>query len=524
MAEQVDVRSVFSIVRRRRRWLAAIALVGAFLGVALVTWHPPLFTSTSKVLLPVPPADDAGGDHSTWEASTQVSIAESDAVLGPAANALTHPLSRREVRSRVDVSATTADVLFITARGTSSAAASELAQAVAEAEVAYQAQATSSLSAAELAALGQRRDDLLSTRHAVDEQVTRAQERLGSENPDSPIGRRDASALSQLTAQQTDLVLEINKLDTRLGEAPGTSSARIIEGATPAERPHLALWYAVAGMGLALLALAFAIVVMVNLSRRDAMLGTRDEIADAIGSEVVASLRSLVPHSVAAWRSLLGSYSPSVAEGWALRLALAGLGLENLAMGRSETQVDEVSTARHRLCVLSLQDDARALSVGPQLASYAASIGISTRLVPEQGDATAALWAACSSPGGDEQVRPRLRVASRRRTRQEPELAVRVAVLDRHSPQMPRLDRTTTVVLAVSSRAASSEDLARAAVVAYEAGFRVSGVVVADPDPLDKTTGRLLPHERLQQPPLPSRGSGPRPIALREASWTGDVS
>ena len=336
MAEQLDVRSVLSLVRRRRRWLAAIAFVGAFLGVALVSWHPPLYTSTSKVLLPAASAEDSGGDRTTWEATTQVSIAESDAVLGPAASALSRPLSRREVRARVDVSASTADVLIITARGTSSAAATELAQAVAEAEVTYQAEATSSLSAAELAALRQRRDDLQSTRDAVDEQITRTQERLGTENPDSPVGRRDSSALSQLTAQQTDLVLELNKLDTRLGESPGSSSARILEDANPAERPQLLLWYAVAAIGLAVLALAFAIAVMVNLSRRDTMLGTRDEIADAVGSEVIASLRTQVPRSVAAWRSLLGSFSPSVAEGWALRLALAGLGLENLAMGRSE--------------------------------------------------------------------------------------------------------------------------------------------------------------------------------------------
>jgi len=227
---------------------------------------------------------------------------------------------------------------------------------------------------------------------------------------------------------------------------------------------------------------------------------------------------------VAAWRSLLGGYSPSVAEGWAVRLALAGLGLEDLAMGRSEAEVGEESTARHRLCVLSLEDDVRALSMGPQLASYAASIGISTMLVPEQGDATAALWAACSSPDGNEQVRPHLRVASRRRTKQAAELTVIVAVLDRRSPRMPRVDRKTTVVLAVSSREASSEDLARAAVAAYESGFRISGVLVADPDPFDKTTGRLLPHERLQQSPLPSRASGPRPVAMRDSSRTGGES
>lgn len=523
MAEQFDVRSVFSLVRRRRGWLAAVALVGALLGVALVTWHPPLYTSTSKVLLPERPAQ-ANGESGAWEASTQVSIAESDAVLEPAASAMSPPLSRREVRSRVDVGAPSADVLFITARGESSATAAALAQAVAEAEVAYQAEATSSLSAAQQAGLRERRDALKATLDAVDDQIVRTQERLQTEKPESTIGRRDASSLTQLTTQQTDLVLEINQLETRLGEAPGTSSARIIEEATSAERPQLLLWYVVAGLGLAVLAVTFAIVLMVNLARRDAKLSTRDEIADAVGSEVIASLRSQVPRSVAAWTSLLESYGPSVVEGWAVRLALAGLGLEDLAIGRSETHIGEASAARHRLCVVSLEDDVRALSMGPQVASYAASIGIDTRLVPEQGDATAALWAACSSAAGDEQVRPHLRVASRRRTKNVAELTVIVAVLDRRSPRMPRLDKTAAVVLAVSSRAASSEDLARVAVVAYESGFRISGVLVADPDPFDKTTGRLLPHERLQQPPLPSRVGGPRPVALRRSSSTGDVS
>jgi len=523
MAEQLDVRSVFSIVRRRRRRLAVAALVGGLLGAALVTWHPPLYSSTSTVLLPQRPAED-DAENASWEASTQVRIAESAAVLGPAAKSLTKPLSQRVVRSRVSVRASTADVLSITARGETSATATELARAVAEAEVAYQAQATSSQSAAEQAALQQRHDNLVSTREAVDEQITRTQERLATEDPDSPGGRRDASALSQLTAQQTDLVLEIDQLETRMGQAPGASSARVIEEASPAERPRLFLWYLGAVLGMALLAVTTGIAVLVHRSRRDAKLGTRDEIADAVGSEVVAALRSDLPRSVAAWGSLLRSYRPSVAEGWAVRQALAGLGLEELAMRRSDAVAGAEPTVQHQLCVLSLAEDARALPMGPQLASYAASIGISTRLVPEQGDATASLWAACSSPGSNEQVRPHLRVASRRRTKQPAELTVVVAALDRRAPRMPRLDRATTVVLAVSSRAASSEDLARVAVAAYEAGFRISGVLVADPDPFDQTTGRLLPHERLQQPPLPSRVGGPRPVPLRDSSWTGGVS
>jgi capsular polysaccharide biosynthesis protein len=523
MAEQLDLRSMMSLLRRRRRWLAAIACLGALVGIALVTWHPPLYTSTSKVLLPERPVQNDGQD-SSWEASTQVSIAESDAVLGPAARAVTPALSGREVRSRVSVSAPSADVLVITAEGTTGASARALARAVAESEVAYQAQAASSLTSAELTELGERRDRLQSTLHAVDEQIARTKDRLDNENEDSSVGRRDASALTQLTAQQTDLVLDINELETKLGKAPGTSSARVIEEATPAERPQLLLWYLVAAIGAMVVAVTIAIIVMTNLARRDAQLGTRDEIADAVGSEVIASLRSQAPRSVAGWRSLLESYSPSVADGWGIRLALAGFGLENLAMGRGEAQEGHSPRIRHQLCVLSLAEDSRALAMGPQVASYAASIGISTRLVPEQHDATAGLWAACSSSAGEEQVRPHLTVASRRRTKRHAELTVIVTVLDPRSPRMPRLGPNATVVLAVTPRTASSEDLARAALVAYEAGFRISGIVVADPDPLDKTTGRLLPHERLQQPPLPSRVSAPRPVALRDSSWTGGVS
>lgn len=522
MTEQVDVRSVLSLVRRRRRALVLVALLGVFLGVALVTWHPPLYTSTSKVLLPAAPKNPSG-DTATWEASTQISIAESDAVLGEAAKTLSPPLSGEAVRGLVDVSAPTAEVLVITAHGRSTEAAAALAQAVAESEVEYQAEATSSLSAAERTELRAREARLQQTLDTVNGQIQATHDRILGEDPGSILGRRDATALAQLTAQQTDLVLQINELEKRITAAAGTSSAHIIEGASPADRPQLVLWYIIAGAGLALLAFFVALVVMFNMARRDAKLGARDEIADAVGSEVIASLRTQVPRTVAGWKSLLESYSPSVAEGWTLRLALTTVGVGDATMDHPGPSSGEA--ARKLLCVVSLTDDPRALSIGPQIASYAASIGISTMFVPEQSDATAALWAACSSQPGEEPVRENLRVSSRRRTKHPVELTVFATVLDRRAPSMPRLDRSSVVlVLAVSAGSASSEDLARTAVAAYESGFRIAGVLVADPDSLDKSTGRLLPHERLRQPPLPSRVTGPRPAALRDSSWTGGAS
>ena len=520
MAEPVDLRSMASLVRRRWRLLAIVAGASALVGVALVTVRPPLYTSTSQVLLPPAPAL-SNGEKASWEATTQVSIAQSDAVLGPASRSVTPALSRREIHELVQVSAPTADVLRIKARGTSAAAAEDLAQAVAEAEVAYQAEATSSLSAAGLAGLRTRRADLQGTLDGVGDEIKRTQDRLASEDPDSPLGRSDASALAQLTAQQTDLVLKVDALDTKIEGAQGSTTARIIEEASPADRPKLLTSYVVTAIGLTLLGGTIATLMLLILSRRDAKLRTRDEISDAVGSAVIASVRSEVPRSVAAWTSLLGSYTPSVVDGWTLRQALAQFGLSDLVMGGPGPRGAAMSTGHHLLCVASLADDTRALSIGPQIASYAASIGVSTLLVAGQSDATAALWAACSSQPADEEIRPNLKVASRRRIKRPPELTVFVTVLDRRSPALPRLDSSALVVLAVSSRAATSEDLARSAVAAYESGFRVTGVVVADPDPLDRTTGLLLPHERLQQAPLPSRVTGSMAGPLRDSSRTG---
>jgi hypothetical protein len=58
---------------------------------------------------------------------------------------------------------------------------------------------------------------------------------------------------------------------------------------------------------------------------------------------------------------------------------------------------------------------------------------------------------------------------------------------------MPDTLRTSATVIGVSAGAASAEQLARAAVVAAADGREVTGILVADPDEDDQTTGRI-PH------------------------------
>jgi hypothetical protein len=68
--------------------------------------------------------------------------------------------------------------------------------------------------------------------------------------------------------------------------------------------------------------------------------------------------------------------------------------------------------------------------------------------------------------------------------------------------------RTTTTVLGVSAGAATAEQLARVAVSAAEDGRDIAGVVVANPEPDDATTGQIPQLGRPVRRRLPTRLNG----------------
>ena len=162
--------------------------------------------------------------------------------------------------------------------------------------------------------------------------------------------------------------------------AGGSSPARIVSLATIATGPSLITSVATsAGVGT-LAAAVVGAVGAVALSRRDRRLRQRDEIADAIGVPVLASMVADHPNNVARWRGLLENYRPSAADAWRLRSTLLHLGLTDFAAGSP-------GTGRGRsLTVISLSSDKRALAIGPQLAVYASSLNLPTMLVigPQQ--------------------------------------------------------------------------------------------------------------------------------------------
>jgi hypothetical protein len=87
-------------------------------------------------------------------------------------------------------------------------------------------------------------------------------------------------------------------------------------------------------------------------------------------------------------------------------------------------------------------------------------------------------------------------------------LTVVVSVVDSRSPRVPEMMRTTATVLGVSAGAVTAEQLARVAVNVAANGREINGILVADPEPTDRTTGRIPQLARPVQRRLPTRLNG----------------
>ena len=460
MSEQaLDLQSVLSTMRRHRRLLVALTLAGGLAGAVLLHVRPPMYASSSQVLLPPPPPSnsDTGRDP-----ATDISVALSDVVLAPAGQNVSPHLTAAQVRNRVSVSAPTSDVLRIVASGSTASEAEALAGAVAEAELAYQSEAASWTSEKQQQALADRGNALQDELDDVSSQIAATNERLKSENPQSRRGRADATALAQLTAQKGDLALKVETLKEHAEPTNTGAPARVIVEPTPAKRSDLVVWTLIAVLVGATVALGISTVVLSVLSRRDRRLRTRDEVADAIGSAVIGSVRVRPQRAAAGWSALMEGYEPSVTDAWSLRQALDHVGLGDLTV-RSDSRGPGGQARSRTVTLISLSDDPRALAVGPQLASHAASLGLQTRLVTKQGhESSAALWAACSALRRSDELRSGLYVDTRRRKGDD--LTVELVVVDRRNPQFVGLDQNAVTLLAVASSSATAEDLARTAV------------------------------------------------------------
>jgi capsular polysaccharide biosynthesis protein len=272
----------------------------------------------------------------------------------------------------------------------------------------------------------------------------------------------------------------------------GPVSAHVLNPATSATGQTLVLRVAY-GLGGAVLGALLGVFAAFAISRRDQRLMSRDDIANSIGVPVLASFPVSHPADAAGWVRLLEDYQPGDLYGWRLRHALQHLGMAGVNVHNGS---DRGSSS---LAVVSLSSDTGALALGPQLAAYASSLGIPTALVigPQEDTTVAAtLRTACAAPLPDSSERSRyLRAAVSDRgdvvRRLNAVLTVVVIVVDSQTPQVTGTIATTATVIGVSAGGATAQQLARVATSVAADGREIAGILVADPEPTDHTTGRI---------------------------------
>ena len=327
MAERTtDLHGGLAMLRRRWSVVLLAALLGLGAGVFYSTRVPVQLSSTALVLL-------AGGAPSAGDGDaaiqTQVQIVLSTPVLAKAGASVTPSLSAAEVKERVQVGAATSQLIEIEAFSPRAQQAQALAQAVAVAYAELLRDNARSMSGAIIGDLRARQADLVQQNNDVSAQILKVDDRSAHENPTSTEGIKDGQLRAQLTAARTDLVTRLNDVKSELAASGAITarapSASIVQPAAPATGPGplpaLISW-AAAG---AFLAAAGAMLLVAVRDRRDPRLRARDDMADAVGSSVLADVRSRPQRSVAEWSALLETYKASPVDAWAFRQILRAL-------------------------------------------------------------------------------------------------------------------------------------------------------------------------------------------------------
>ena len=319
----------------------------------------------------------------------------------------------------------------------------------------------------------------------------------------SAQGKTAAQAAGTANAVANSYVAYVKTAQSTVGAV----RAHLLQPATNASGASLPKHMLITGGLGALAGALIGVIIALAISRSDRRLLQRDQIANAIGVPVLASIPAGHPGDAGRWTRLLEDYEPNVVHAWQLRTALRYLGQADVSANGSNG--DGLSVA-----VLSLSSDRGALALGPQLAVFAASLGIPTALVIGPPDETASkvaagLRTACAAPPSPSRSSLlRVTVADHcNMPWRQPgaKLTVIVTVVDGQAPRIADTIRTSATVLGVSAGAVTAAQLAGVAVSAAADDRQIDGIIVADPDPADHTTGRVPQLRRPTRRRMPTR-------------------
>ncbi|MFI9584794.1 Wzz/FepE/Etk N-terminal domain-containing protein [Streptomyces sp. NPDC052236] len=271
--DPIRLVTIGRILRRRRRLLAVLAVVGALVGYGTSVLFPPRYTASASVLLP--------GQWEERELLTQVEIATSSAVVDRAAATLGWTgVSGGELRDRVSAKAAVGNIIKISGTADTPERAQQLSDRVAQQLVAFAARIAGDSTDPE-AATGPEalRQKVVQTNRSITDLANAA-------DPGQTVESVEArTALEKLRIALEEAMKKLDQAD------PATNKTGMVvmgPAARPTgEAPPTRMQLIVAG---ALLFFLLAVVGHLAAARVNRRLRTEPEIAAALGSALLGTV------------------------------------------------------------------------------------------------------------------------------------------------------------------------------------------------------------------------------------------
>jgi capsular polysaccharide biosynthesis protein len=271
--DTIRLVTIGRILRRRRRLLTVLALVGALVGYGASLLFPPRYTTSASVLLP--------GAWEERELLTQAEVATSSVVVDRAAATLGWSgVSGNELRDRVSAKASDGNIIKISGTADTPKRAQQLSDQVAQQFVAFAARIAGDDTDPETAAQPEALRQLVAQ---TSRRITELADAAGSGETVESVQTR--TELAKLRTALQDAVTKLNEADPAAGQANMVvmGPAARPTGEAPPTRTQLI----VAG---ALLFFLLAVVGHLTAARMSRRLRTEPEIAAALGSALLGAV------------------------------------------------------------------------------------------------------------------------------------------------------------------------------------------------------------------------------------------
>ncbi|GAV37458.1 Wzz/FepE/Etk N-terminal domain-containing protein [Streptomyces acidiscabies] len=271
--DTIRLVTVGRILRRRRRLLVLLAVVGALVGYGAWLVFPPQYTTSASVLLP--------GAWEERELLTQAQIATSSVVIDRAAATLGRPgVDGGTLKGRVSATAADGNIVKIAATDGTPKGAQQIADEVARQFVAFAARVAGEKAGS----------DAASGPEELRQLVTQTGRRI-SELADA-AGTGESVESVQTRTELTKLRTALQEAVTKLNQAGPASgkAAMVVMGPAPrptGEAPPTRTQLTVGG---GLLFFLLAVIGHLTAARMSRRLRTETEIAGALGSTLLGTV------------------------------------------------------------------------------------------------------------------------------------------------------------------------------------------------------------------------------------------